>query len=602
MQLVSYVTISNFKSFGENATIDFSQSSVLIGPNNSGKTTVLQALAMWNMGVKTWFREKGTGKSKSKMGKSINRLSITQVPIKEAKYFWQNANVRTGTVNTELKITVGLVFKGEIRECTLIFTYFNAESIYCFPDEDSKNIEGLLEYASKLEIKILYPMSGIAREEPLIQEGRIDVLVGQGQTSEVLRNICYKIVENDERNTTKDWGLVTDLMKKLFNITLLKPYFNMGQGTIELSYQTPEINAKKGGLDIGLSGRGQQEMLLLISYLYTHKGAILLLDEPDAHLEILRQKQVFSVLKHLAEENGNQIIIATHSEVILNEAADNNLMLLLDGEAVNLSDSSKKTIKSALKDYGLEHYYKAKVCKAILYTEGNTDIEMLRAFAIKLNHGAVSLLDDKLYSCYTADNEPFTTLENDINRASGYYRNARNHFQAIKSCVSELRGIGIFDGDNANRTDEIKSELALIYWRKYEFENYFSFHYIIEDYVAKYFRKQGKTEIELGAIRLITEGAINQAILTEFLNNNSKALDDYTKLPTELRREVFKNYLSNRKASQFLEVCFRNISESFRLPLLLNKGNYYELISFINPKDIEPEITEKLDYLVQYLS
>jgi predicted ATPase len=601
MQLINYVIISNFKGFGENITIDFSQPSVLIGPNNSGKTTVLQALAMWNMGVKTWFREKGTGKSKSKMGKSINRLSITQVPIKEAKYFWQNANVRTGTVNTELKITVGLVLQGEIRECTLIFTYFNSESIYCFPDDASKNIEGLLEYASNLEIKILYPMSGIAREEPLIQEGRIDVLVGQGQTSEVLRNICYKIVENDEKNQTNDWKLVTDLMKKLFNITLLKPYFNMGQGTIELSYQTPEINAKKGGLDIGLSGRGQQEMLLLISYLYTHKGAILLLDEPDAHLEILRQKQVFSVLKHLAEENGNQIIIATHSEVILNEAADNNLMLLLDSEAINLSDSSKKTIKSALKDYGLEHYYKAKVCKAILYTEGNTDIEMLRAFAIKLKHEAEALLDNKLYSYYTADNEPYTTLENDINKASGYYKNAKNHFQAIKSCVPELKGIGIFDGDNANRIDEIKSELALIYWRKYEFENYFAFPYIIEDYVAKYFKKQGKTEIELGVIRVFTETAINKAILTEFLNNNQKALDDYTKLPTELRREVFKNYLSNRKASQFLEICFKNISESFNLPLLLNKGNYYELISFINPKDIEPEIKEKLDYLVQYL-
>ncbi len=522
MQLINYVRISNFKGFGENVIIDFSQPSVLIGPNNSGKTTVLQALAMWSVGIKTWFREKGTGKSKSKMGKSINRLSITQVPIKESKYFWQNANVRTGTVNTELKITVGLVFKGEIQECTMIFTYFNSESIYCFPEDTSKNIDGLLEYASNLEIKILYPMSGIAREEPLIQEGRIDVLVGQGQTSEVLRNICYKIVENDEKNHTDDWKLVTNLMKKLFNITLVKPYFNMTQGTVELSYQTDEIKSKKGSLDIGLSGRGQQEMLLLISYLYTHKGAILLLDEPDAHLEILRQKQVFSVLKHLAEENGNQIIIATHSEVILNEAADNNLMLLLDREAINLSDSSKKTIKSALKDYGLEHYYKAKVCKSILYIEGNTDIEMLRAFALKLKHLAINLLDDKLYSYYVADNESSNSLENDINIASGYYKSAKNHFQAIQKCVSDFKGIGIFDNDN--RMDELRPELALLYWRKYELENYFALPYIVEDYVAKYFENHGKTEIELGPIRDVTVEAINQAILTEFLNSNQEAI------------------------------------------------------------------------------
>ena len=601
MQLINYIKISNFKSFGENICIEFSEPSVIIGPNNSGKTSVLQALAMWNMGIKTWFREKGQGKSKSKMGTSINRLNITQVPIQEAKYFWQNATVRTATINVELKITVGLVFAGAIQECSVIFKYFNAESIYCFPDETSLDIEGLLAYASELDVKILYPMSGIAREEPLIAEGRIDVLVGQGQTSEVLRNICYKIVENDQKNQTNDWATVTDLMKKLFGIELLKPFFNVPQGTVELSYMIPGITSKKNSLDIGLSGRGQQEMLLLISYIHTHKKSILLLDEPDAHLEILRQKQVFSVLKHLSEKNGNQIIIATHSEVILNEASDNNLVLLLDGETINLADSSKKTIKAALKDYGLEHYYKAKISKAVIYIEGNTDLEILRAFAVKLKHSAENLLDDKIYSYYVADNESSSSLENDINKAAGYYKSAKNHFQAIRSCVSTLKGIGIFDNDNANSTDEIKSDLALLYWRRYEIENYLTFPYIIEDYVVEYFRRQKKTEIELEIVRNKVENIINQTILAELLNNNQDAYEGYLKISGELKKELFKNFLSNRKASQFLEICFQNISNEFNLPLILNKGNYYELVRYINIKDIEPEVKEKLDYLTQYL-
>ena len=57
----------------------------------------------------------------------------------------------------------------------------------------------------------------------------------------------------------------------------------------------------------------------------------------------------------------------------------------------------------------------------------------------------------------------------------------------------------------------------------------------------------------------------------------------------------------NRKASSFLDTCFKTISDNFKLPLIINKGNYYELVKFINPKDIEPEIQEKLDYLIQYL-
>ena len=602
MQQISYVKISNFKGFGENITIDFSEPSVIIGPNNSGKTSVLQALAMWNMGIRTWFREKGQGKSKSKMGTSINRLNITQIPIQAAKYFWQNAFVRDAKNLVPLKISVGVMFGGKVQECTVVFKYFNAESIYCFPDEDSLNIDGLIAYAGELDVKILYPMSGIAREEPLIADGRIDVLVGQGQTSEVLRNICYKIVENDLKNQTNDWETVTDLMKRLFNIELLKPFFNVPQGTVELSYMIPEIAAKKNSLDIGLSGRGQQEMLLLIAYIHTHKKAILLLDEPDAHLEILRQKQVFSVLKHLSEKNGNQIIIATHSEVILQEASDNNLVLLLDGEPINLADSSKKTIKAALKDYGLEHYYKAKISKAVVYIEGSTDLEILRAFAVKLKHNAANMLDDKIFSYYIQDNEPLKSLTNEINVASGYYKSAKNHFQAIQSCVPTLKGIGIFDNDNANRTDEVTPTLALLYWRRYEIENYLTFPYVIEDFVVDYFRKYSKTEIELGIIRNKVEEIVNQTIFLELLNSNQNAYDNYLKISGELKKELFKTFLSNRKASNFLNICFGQISETFALPVMLNKANYYTLVKYLNPKDIEPEIIEKLDYLTQYLA
>ena len=599
MQLISYVKISNFKGFGENITIDFSQPSVLIGPNNSGKTTVLQALAMWNMGLKTWFQEKGSGKSKSKMGTSINRLDITQVPIKEAKFFWQNASVRSGMVNTELKIAVGVLFEGMVRECTAIFKYFNAESIYCFPDEASFEIEGLLVYAITLDVKILYPMSGIAREEPFIAEGRIDVLIGQGQTSEVLRNICYKVIENDEINGTNDWLEIVDLMQKLFQIILQRPFFNAGRGTVELSYLSQETKTKKNSLDIGLSGRGQQEVLLLIAYIYTHKKAILLLDEPDAHLEILRQKQVFSLLKRLAEKNQNQLIIATHSEVILNEASDENLMLLLNGRAINLSETtSKKTIKSTLKEYGLEHYYKAQQCKAVLYTEGNTDIDILRAFANKLKHPAEELLNSTIYSYYVADNEPYESLEKDINLASGYYQSAKKHFQAVHSCVLALKGIGIFDNDNKSRRDEITPALALLYWQKYEIENYLTFPYVIENYILG----QQKTQIEGEIIKNRVTDCINKAILTELLNNNLAALNNYKNISGELQKELFKTFITNKKASNFLDICFKNVADTFQSPILLSKGQYYLLVPFVNTQDIDSEMTGKLDFLVQYLA
>jgi hypothetical protein len=49
-----------------------------------------------------------------------------------------------------------------------------------------------------IRFAFLPPLSGLAAEEPLLQPGRINVLMGQGQTAQVLLNLCYQITENDK--------------------------------------------------------------------------------------------------------------------------------------------------------------------------------------------------------------------------------------------------------------------------------------------------------------------------------------------------------------------------------------------------------------------
>ena len=54
-------------------------------------------------------------------------------------------------------------------------------------------------------------------------------------------------------------------------------------------------------LDLSSAGRGLQQTLLLLAYMYSNPGAVLLLDEPDAHLEILRQRQIYGVAHRRSE-------------------------------------------------------------------------------------------------------------------------------------------------------------------------------------------------------------------------------------------------------------------------------------------------------------
>jgi predicted ATP-dependent endonuclease of OLD family len=61
--MLTRLQIRNFKRFGE-VDIELGKSVVFIGPNNSGKTSALQALALWDIGLRQW---------NAKRGKSVSR-------------------------------------------------------------------------------------------------------------------------------------------------------------------------------------------------------------------------------------------------------------------------------------------------------------------------------------------------------------------------------------------------------------------------------------------------------------------------------------------------------------------------------------------------
>ena len=61
----------------------------------------------------------------------------------------------------------------------------------------------------------------------------------------------------------------------------------------------------------------------------------------------MKKKQVYVLLRQIASEKQSQVIMVTHSEVILEEALDHNLTLLLEGQADDLA--AKTVIRNALK-------------------------------------------------------------------------------------------------------------------------------------------------------------------------------------------------------------------------------------------------------------
>ena len=102
MRLLHYLEIENFKRFGDRQRIELDHPAVLIGPNNCGKTTAIQAIALWSQAVKTWYTSKGKAPPKKRTATSLNRLSIVSVPVQRTRYFWHNTAVRKANKNIPL--------------------------------------------------------------------------------------------------------------------------------------------------------------------------------------------------------------------------------------------------------------------------------------------------------------------------------------------------------------------------------------------------------------------------------------------------------------------------------------------------------------------
>lgn len=587
---INYVEIEKFKTFDEKIRIDFGHPAVLIGPNNAGKTSVIQALALWSRGIRAWREKKGQPRQKTKrerLSAGINRLNLFELPVQDTRQLWKDTRVSKNNKSIQFGITVGLNVNGAVKPCKVMFTRRDSETIYCRPDASIVDDEELLDQASKLKFNLLYPMSGIESQETLLQEGRINVLMGQGQTAQVLRNLAYMIKENDDA----DWGRICRLIEKLFLVKLKDPVFNEVNGILELSYQEGGIARD---LDISMSGRGLQQMLLILTYLYSHKRSVLLIDEPDAHLEILRQRQVYAILKDIAAENRCQVIIATHSEVILDDAVDTNLTLLIGGTSVDMA--KENDMKASLRSIGIEHYYKARVHPRILYVEGSSDIDILKAFAKKLDHPASGILDGRLNCYYVQDVSPEDTLEAQLERSSGFYEKPKRHFHLIRRFVPEFKGLAILDSDGRTTSPTAENGLMVDYWENYEIENYFITYDVLVRFVDQYYEKEAVL-FKPAQHRIFVE-TLNECLLEKIFVGDTSQLEEFLKASKSFQRTV----LRNTKMSLFAENVFRKFSEKQKQPILLNKGEFYLLVEFVKPRDISEEVVGKLDMIVSQLS
>ncbi|MEK7516955.1 MAG: AAA family ATPase [Patescibacteria group bacterium] len=115
------------------------------------------------------------------------------------------------------------------------------------------------------------------------------------------------------KKVEKEFNLI---LTKLFSNYLLTTNWDPIQGT-------PSVILRKSGTDITLNdlSLGEQEILSLIFNLYVSRNEtdILLIDEPEVHLNWSLELVLFEFLDNFCKKYHKQIIVVTHSRVIFNK-------------------------------------------------------------------------------------------------------------------------------------------------------------------------------------------------------------------------------------------------------------------------------------------
>lgn len=567
--MLDRIRIRNFKRF-EELDIELGDAVLFVGPNNSGKTSVLQALALWQLGIRHWHDRRADDPPRQWPGVTLNRRALVSVPVPDTNVLWHDLRVRDES-SILIQIEVDGVSAGAAWTCGIELDHANPESLYCRPTgwERDGVAPTMPPQARAVEIAYLPPMSGLQSNELRLDAGAVLVRIGEGRTAEVLRNLCHRISGADagaEPGSDPRWQRLTAQMNALFGVTLEPPEYVRERGELAMSYRERGPGGVR--LDLSAAGRGLQQTLLLLAYLYANPGAVLLLDEPDAHLEILRQRQIYAILNDTAQHQGCQIIAASHSEVLLNEAADRDVVIAFVGRPHRIDDRGSQVAKS-LKAIGFEHYYQAEQKGWVLYLEGATDLAILRSFARTLQHPAALLLDQP-FVCY---------VENQLAKA-------RDHFYGLREAKPDLRGLALVD--RQAKPPSGSGELRELMWTRREIENYLCFPEVLYTYAAMLGTEDSRTSV----------GPLFQGPEAQrFVDAMRRAVEELTP-PRALRDPADRWWQDVKAGDDFLDRVFADLFTGLGLPNLMRKTDYHRLAGLVPREQIAQEVVEKLDAIV----
>lgn len=300
--MLSSITLRRFKNL-EDVTIPLGRINVMVGTNNSGKSSVLQGVAFGVSVAQTAFI-KGNAKT-------LSPDSLIYAPLRDV-----SALAHGGELKTRQEQAIEVVFGG--LEANNEGEPAESETTVQVRKGKNSNLAIRIEGSLKPSLESLDEpfamyvpgLAGLPAGEPYRTPAALRRAAARGDANAVLRNVLWSLRSDDAA-----WEAFSQNLATVFRDHSVEISFDANLD----EFIDARVVSPKGSLPIDLAGTGFLQTVQILAYTAKYRPKLLLLDEPDSHIHPDRQRELISLLADLAEQEDFQVIIATHSRHLLDE-------------------------------------------------------------------------------------------------------------------------------------------------------------------------------------------------------------------------------------------------------------------------------------------
>ena len=192
--MITKVHLKRFKRF-ENRSFEIIPSglSICAGPNSSGKSTLLHALAVWSFGVMVLRQSKGEGAlhaGYTGQGAGLSKDDFTPINIPDLKHLWYG--LKSQIPGEGYSMCIGVEW-GDDKHLAIAFSLVQ-DRLYV--KAESSNLTA----GDKIpQIIYLPPVAGLEAREEYATTAKRRAMLGRGLAGMVLRNYLYDLEAGNRR-------------------------------------------------------------------------------------------------------------------------------------------------------------------------------------------------------------------------------------------------------------------------------------------------------------------------------------------------------------------------------------------------------------------